>query len=58
MCDEAGIFNCTSLAIGFIYVWLCSRMVTYGYTYGYVIKGYYPYPEYLQTEENDISKIL
>ena len=24
MCDEAGIFNCTSLAIGFIYVWLCS----------------------------------
>ena len=22
MCDEAGIFNCTSL--GFIYVWLCS----------------------------------
>ena len=54
MCDEAGIFNCTSLAIGFIYVWLCSRMVTYGY----VIKGYYPYPEYLQTEENDISKIL
>ena len=39
MCDEAGIFNCTSLAIGYIYVWLCSRMVTYGYTYGYVIKG-------------------
>ena len=24
MCDEAGIYNCTSLAIGFIYVWLCS----------------------------------
>ena len=24
MCDEAGIFNCTSLVIGFIYVWLCS----------------------------------
>ena len=24
MCDEAGIFNCTSLAIGSIYVWLCS----------------------------------
>ena len=23
-----------------------------------VIKGYYPYPEYLQTEENHISKIL
>ena len=22
MCDEAGIFNCTSL--GFIYIWLCS----------------------------------
>ena len=24
MCDKADIFNFTSLAIGFIYVWLCS----------------------------------
>ena len=27
-----------------------------GLLYYSVIKGYYPYPEYLKTEENDISK--